>query len=268
MQYNFNSLDFSGIPQHEAQARQARYKAWQDITNSIGQGIKQGADAWADAYKYNQQRADQQEQNRLAEEWRRRQWENQIQQQAIQNQRYEAEQARLRAERVARVQDANRIKHDMMSMYSPEDIAKYGPGAQFAWSQMVNSTDYDNIASGGRSLASIIAQQDMIDAQRAEQAQASLGQNYSLGLNTRLGLMGFDPNRPEQSVAAVPTTEGGNELQGYLNNLQRERMGLEGFMRANPDRVTPEMIRQYNDIRNGINATVRRMHPKGRDWGF
>jgi hypothetical protein len=39
-------------------------------------------------------------------------------------------------------------------------------------------------------------------------------------------------------------------------------------MRANPNRVTAEMIRQYNDIRAGINATVRRMHPKGRDWGF
>lgn len=267
-QVNFSSLDFSSIPQQEAEARRRQYEAWGNIAQGIGQGIADTADKWSDAYKYNQQRADQEEQNRRAEEWRQRQWNNQIQQQALQDARYDAEQARLRSERLNRAMAMTNLRKDFLSRYGSQDLSGYGLGAQFAMSRIQNPASYEDLVGAGQSLASIIAQQDMINAQRAEQEQVNLGQNYSLGLNTRLGLMGFDPNRPEQSVAAVPATKGGNELQGYLNNLQRERMELEGFIRANPDRVTPEMIRQYNDIRAGINATVRRMHPKGRDWGF
>jgi hypothetical protein len=100
------------------------------------------------------------------------------------------------------------LRKDFLSRYGGQDLSGYGLGAQFAMSRIQNPASYEDLVGAGQSLASIIAQQDMINAQRAEQAQANLGQNYSLGLNTRLGLMGFDPNRPEQSVAAVPTTEG------------------------------------------------------------
>ena len=153
----------------------------------------------------------------MAEQWRQRQWNNQIQQQTIQNRRYDDEQARLRSDRLNKAMAMTNLRKDFLSRYGGQDLSGYGLGAQFAMSRIQNPASYEDLVGAGQSLASIIAQQDMINAQRAEQAQANMGQNYSLGLNTRLGLMGFDPNRPEQSVAAVPTTEGGNELQGYLN---------------------------------------------------
>ena len=267
-QVNFSSLDFSSIPQQEAEARRRQYEAWGNIAQGIGQGIADTADKWSDAYKYNQQRADQEEQNRRAEEWRQRQWNNQIQQQALQNRRYDEEQARLRYKDLNKNMAMTNLRKDFLSRYGGQDLSGYGLGAQFAMSRIQNPASYEDLVGAGQSLASIIAQQDMINAQRAEQEQANLGKNYSRELDTRLALMGFDPNRPEQSVAAVPTTRGGNELQDYLNKLNRERMALEAFMRSNPRRRSPEMIRQYNDIRAGINATNRRMHPEVKDWSF
>ena len=267
-QVNFSPLDFSDIRRQDDEARRRKYEAWGNIAQGIGKGIADTADRWSTAYQQQRQYEDQQRQAELAEQWRQRNWQNQLDRQAIQDARYNEEQSRLRSDRLNKAMAMTNLRKDFLSRYGGQDLSGYGLGAQFAMSRIQNPASYEDLVGAGQSLATIIAQQDMINAQRAEQAQANLGQNYSLGLNTRLGLMGFDPSRPEQSVAAVPTTEGGNELQGYLNNLQRERMGLEGFIRANPDRVTPEMMRQYNDIRAGINATVRRMHPEGRDWSF
>ena len=267
-QLNFSPLDFSDIRRQDDEARRRKYEAWGNTAQGIGKGIADTADKWSTAYQQQRQYEDQQRQAELAEQWRQRNWQNQLDRQAIQDARYDEEQARLRSDRLNRAMAMTNLRKDFLSRYGGQDLFGYGLGAQFAMSRIQNPASYEDLVGAGQSLATIIAQQDLINAQKAEQAQANLGQNYSLGLNTRLGLMGFDPNRPEQSVAAVPTTKGGNELQGYLNNLQRERIGLEGFIRANPDRVTPEMMRQYNDIRAGINATVRRMHPEGRDWGF
>ena len=256
-QFNFGALDFSRVPQREREARQAWYKSLAGAARGIGQTAQQAAQA-----------QHQQDQDDLAEEWRQRQWNSQQWQQADMRRRLDEQDAFNRGQRQDQDQAADELRQKFLSRWGDVDLSSYGLGAQFAMDRVKSARSWNDLVDAGSSLATIINQRDMIDAQRAEQEQSRYGQDFSTDMSTRLGLMGFDPNRPEQSVAAVPTTEGGNELQGYLNNLQRERMELEGFMRANPDRVSPEMIRQYNDIRAGINATVRRMHPKGRDWGF
>jgi hypothetical protein len=88
-QVNFSPLDFSDIRRQDDEARRRKYEAWGNIAQGIGKGIADTADRWSTAYQQQRQYEDQQRQAELAEQWRQRNWQNQLDRQAIQDARYD-----------------------------------------------------------------------------------------------------------------------------------------------------------------------------------
>lgn len=250
-QINFSPLDFSSIPQRQAAAR----KNWYDSLSGIAGAVETGAENTGSAWQKQLDRED-------AENWRNKQWQNQIDRQRIADQRYEAEQARMEAERQKIEQEKLRrnaagfkLRDEFMKNHSYKDIAKYGPGASFAYGQMAHGTNYEDIVGGGNILNNIIAQQQMIEAQKAEQANAQIAPNASNQLASELSLMNIDVNDPEGS--ALRYSPDYYAAEDKLYNLNRRIQRTEELINAGYG--SEQLYRQRAAMQRAADVLRRKM---------
>lgn len=258
-QINFSPIDFSRIPQQEDEARRRQYQAISDLAS----GVAKGAEMWSNAH-----------QQELAEEWKQKQWENQIQNQIYERQyraerdriadaRYAAETARRDAMEKASRDAAEQLRQEFLGKIGNTDLSKYGPGAQFAITRIENARDWNDIVSSGESLASIIQYQDALDAQSreraasaAEQERQTAGPRLSQRIGSEMAASGLDLNDLNAIYASTfikndPIATRAAR-QATLDELKVYRDQLLEFQRENPGMLTPEMQKQLNDINRAI----------------
>lgn len=234
---NFSPLDFSSIPQRQAAARKNWYDSLSGMASGLGREIQSGAKEVGSAWQRELDR-------RNASEWQNKQWQNTLDRQRIADERYNdelqrrmAEQRRLEGEKQRRNAAAYKLRSEFMKRHSYDDIGKYGPGAEFAYGQMVHGTDWNDITTGGNMLNNIIAQQQMIEAQqqmieaqRQEQANARVAPNASNQMASELSLMNIDLNDPEAS--ALRYSPDYYAAEDKLYNLNRRIQRTEDLINA------------------------------------
>lgn len=258
-QINFNPIDFSRVPQRETEARRRQYQAISDLAN----GFAKGAEMWSNAY-----------QQELAEDWKQKQWENQTQNQmyerqyrlnrdAITDQRYADEIARREATDKASRDAAEQLRQEFLGKLGNTDLSKYGPGAQFAMTRIENARDWNDIVSGGESLANIIQYQDALEAQSreraasvAEQERQTAGPRLSQRIGSEMAASGLDLNDLNAIYSSKFIKDNPRATraarQATLDELKVYRDQLLEFQRENPGMLTPEMQKQLNDINRAI----------------
>lgn len=257
-QINFNPIDFSRVPQRETEARRRQYQAISDLANSVAKG----AEMWSNAY-----------QQELAEDWKQKQWENQTQNQmyerqyrlnrdAIADARYRAEIARRDATDAESREAAGQLRQEFLGSIGDTDLSKYGPGAQFAMTRIKNARDWNDIVSGGESLANIIQYQDALNAQSmeraasaAEQERQMAGPRLSKRIGSEMATSGLDLGNLNDVYRSTPRAS----RQATLDQLRAYRDQLVQFQTENPGMLTPEMQKQLNDINQAIRVWGRRM---------
>ena len=116
------------------------------------------------------------------------------------DQRYEQQLQKATATELDDMRRAAKLRESFMRQYGKIDLDKYGPHAGFAMERIRNARTWGDVVGGGESLASIIQQKDLLDAQRAEQQAANIGPDTSNQINAELSLMGIDPRDPAASV--------------------------------------------------------------------
>ena len=233
-QFNFSPLDFSRIPQQETEARRNWYDSLSGIANTFGQGVQKFGETQSAV-----------DQRNLAEEWKQKQWTNQVYNQYLQNKRYDNEQRRLADERSRSSAAAEALRKQFLEKYNYGSLEKYGPGAQFALSQIENAPDYQGVVAGGNTLSNIINQRDMIDAQRAEEARESFVPNFIKDYDTRLAYENqVDFNKPEQAAYGYLMKELGTKY----SNLMGEKEDLEALISSNPAYKDPEVVKRLNAL--------------------
>lgn len=200
-----------------------------------------------------------------AEEWRQKQWNNQRWQQDLANKRYEDEQRRLEDERSRSSSAAEALRKQFLEKYNYGSLEKYGPGAQFALSQIENAPDYHGVVAGGNTLSNIISQRDMIDAQRAVEAQEKFVPNFIKDYDTRLAYENqVDFNNPEKTAYGYSI----KELDTKYRNLMGEKADLEALILSNPAYKDPEVVKRLNALDAMIKILRRRImairHPNVR----
>lgn len=261
-QINFGHMDFSRIPQQEDEARRRQYQALSDLASGLGQGVAKGAKMWSNAY-----------QQQLAEDWKNKQWENQIQNQmyerqyqlnrdAIADQRYADEIARREALEKSSRDAAEQLRQEFLGKMGSTDLSKYGPGAQFAMSRIQNARDWNDIVAGGESLANIIQYRDALDAQQNEKAAASAaeavqmaGPRLSRQIGSSMAASGLDPDDLDAVYRATPR----EQRQSVLDELKSYRDQLVQFQEEHPGMLTEEMQKQLYSINRAIRLWGRRM---------
>lgn len=209
-QFNFQPLNFSsleGYQQRYDQARQAadearrrKYDAFGNVITAAGQGASDTVNAYGDWRKEQDALERQEEQQRKVDEWRQKQWDYQTGRDKIMDQRYQQQFDQREAERLDDMRRAAKLRESFMRQYGKTDFDKYGPHAGFAMERIRNARSWGDVVGGGESLASIIQQKDLLDAQRAEQQAANIGPDTSNQINAELSLMGIDPRDPASSV--------------------------------------------------------------------
>lgn len=212
-QFNFQPLNFStleGYQQRYDQARQAadearrrKYDAFGSVITAAGQGASDTVNAYGDWRKEQDALERQEEQQRKADEWRQRQWDYQTGRDKIMDQRYQQQFDQREAERLDDVRRGAKLRESFLSQYGNIDLDKYGPHAGFAMERIRNARSWGDVVGGGESLASIIQQKDLLDAQRAEQQAANIGPDTINQINAELSLMGIDPRDPAASVWGI-----------------------------------------------------------------
>lgn len=264
---NFQPLGFEGIPQHEMQARQRYYdavtKPWSEFGNIVSNAAGKVGDAM-----YRRAQDDK------SEEWRRRQWENQLDQQRfsreqteLQNRRYDEELRRTLAEKQADRDATEALRRDFLRQYGygyGYNLDKYGLPGQFAMSRIRNARNWQDMVGAGQALAQHIQMQDMLEAQRAEQEASKFGPRESNQVAAELAMEGFDLRDPESSAARIrgdyydledaaynlskkwnrlrsiaAQGRGDQQLYDQMNSIQRMIRQLRARM-TNPKRFTPE----------------------------
>ena len=237
-QFNFNPLDFSRIPQQETQARQNWYNSWSNMASNIGKDISDTAKDVGTAI-------DTQNQRDLAEEWKKKQWTNQMYNQYLQNRRYKTQQEQLAEEKLRNQTAADALRKQFLANHTYDSLEKYGPGAQFALSQIENAPDYQGVVAGGNTLSNIINQRDMIDAQRAEEAEERFVPSFLKDYDTRLAYENqVDFNKPEQTALGYSMAELGTKY----SNLMGEKEDLEALILSNPAYKSPEVVKRLNNL--------------------
>lgn len=209
-QFNFQPLNFStlgGYQQRYDQARQAadearrrKYDAFGNVITAAGRGASDTVNAYGDWRKEKDALERQEEQQRKVDEWRQRQWDYQVGRDKIMDQRYQQQFDQSEAERLDDMRRGAKLRESFLSQYGNVDLNKYGPHAGFAMERIRNARTWGDVVGGGESLASIIQQKDLLDAQRAEQQAANIGPDTSNQINAELSLMGIDPKDPAASV--------------------------------------------------------------------
>ena len=233
-QFNFNPLDFSRIPQQETQARQNWYSSLSGMANTFGQGVQKLGEA-----------QDTINQRNLAEEWKQKQWNNQRWQQDLAEKRYEDEQRRLADERSRSSAAGDALRKQFLANHTYDSLAKYGPGAQFQYSAIENAPDLQTILSAGNTLSNIINQRDMIDAQKAEEANERFVPDFIKNYDTRLAYENqVDFNKPEQTALGYSMAELGTKY----SNLMGEKEDLEALILSNPAYKSPEVVKRLNNL--------------------
>lgn len=252
-QFNFSPLDFSRIPQQETQARQNWYNSWSNMASNLGKDIASGARDVGEA-------VDTENQRKLAEEWKQKQWTNQIYNQYLQNRRYKTEQQRIADERVRDETSANALRKQFLEKYNYGSLEKYGPGAQFALSQIENAPDYQGVVAGGNTLSNIINQRDMINAQQAEEAREEFVPSFLKEYDTQMARdIGYDFNKPEQ----FPSMLKKSDLENTKYRMVKEISYLETLMDSDPRYRTREVVNRLNALKTSLTGIDMRMNPRG-----
>lgn len=245
-QFNFSPMDFSRLPQQEADARRRWYSGLSGIADAFGQGVERVSDAQE---KFNQ--------NRLAEEWRQKQWNNQRWRQDLEDKRYQDQANRGLAEESSQRAAAEALRDQFINDYGEEDLSEYGLGAQFAMAQIRNARNWNDVVSGGTSLSNIINQQRLLRQQQAEEAAAGEGERLFNTIGGEMASSGMDLNRMgevynEQGID-VPKRQAREGRLEQLRNLKSWRDRLKAYSMAHPERMTPQMQeRLFN-----LNAAIR-----------
>lgn len=248
-QFNFSPLDFSRIPQQETEARRNWYDSLSGIANTFGQGVQKIGEAQSAI-----------DQRNLAEEWKQKQWNNQRWQQDLANKRYEDEQRRLADERSRSSAAAEALRKQFLEKYNYGSLEKYGPGAQFALSQIENAPDYPGVVAGGNMLSNIINQRDMIDAQQAEEAEEKFVPSFLKDYDTRMSLeSGYNFNKPEEFSWGLKNAD----LENTKYRMIKEISYLETLMDSNPRYRTGEVVNRLNALKSSLGVIERRMNPQG-----
>ena len=248
-QFNFSPLDFSRIPQQETQARQNWYSSLSGMANTFGQGVQKLGEA-----------QDTINQRNLAEEWKQKQWNNQRWQQDLAEKRYQDEQTRLADERTKSSAAADALRKQFLANHTYDSLEKYGPGAQFALSQIENAPDYQGVVAGGNTLSNIINQRDMIDAQRAEEAEERFVPSFLKDYDTRMSLeSGYNFNKPEEFSWGLKNAD----LENTKYRMIKEISYLETLMDSNPRYRTGEVVNRLNALKSSLGVIERRMNPQG-----
>lgn len=262
---NFAAPSYGGIPQHEIQARRDWYNSLGNIARGVGSTVKDMADAYSTGMEA-----------RKAEEWRRRQWDNQMKQQEfsrqqteLQNRRYDEELRRRLAEEQADRDAAEALRRDFLKQYGyGYNIDKYGLPAQFAMSRIRNARNWQEMVGGGQALAQHMQMQDMLEAQRGERAARELeeldeqaGANLYGDIANRMSMSGINLANIGELWRGTPDAD---ERQGRLDEMLGYRQQLLDFMSnpANARKVTPEMRRQLDDLNSAIFNWRTRMAPR------
>lgn len=248
-QFNFSPLDFSRIPQQETEARRNWYDSLSGIANTFGQGVQKIGETQSAI-----------DQRNLAEEWKQKQWNNQRWQQDLANKRYEDEQRRLADERSRSSAAAEALRKQFLEKYNYGSLEKYGPGAQFALSQIENAPDYQGVVAGGNTLSNIINQRDMINAQQAEEAREEFVPSFLKEYDTQMARdIGYDFNKPEQ----FPSMLKKRDLENTKYRMVKEISYLETLMDSDPRYRTREVVNRLNALKTSLTGIDMRMNPRG-----
>lgn len=261
-QINFGHIDFSRIPQQEDEARRRQYQALSDLARGLGQGVANGVEIWSNAY-----------QQQLAEDWKNKQWENQIQNQmyerqyrlnrdAIADQRYAEEIARRKVLEESSRDAAENLRQEFLQNFNSRDLDKYGLPAQFALSSIRNARNWNDIVDGGESLVNIIQYRDALEAQQNEKAAVSAaeavqmaGPRLSRQIGSSMAASGLDPD----DLDAVYRATQREQRQSVLDELKSYRDQLVQFQEEHPGMLTEEMQKQLYSINRAIRLWGRRM---------
>lgn len=261
---NFQSLGFEGIPQHEMQARQRYYdavtKPWSEFGNIVSNTAGKVGDAM-----YRRAQDDK------AEEWRRRQWENQLDQQRfsreqtkLQNRRYDEELRRKLAEEQADRDATEALRKDFLRQYGyGYNLDRYGLPGQFAMSRIRNARNWQDMVGAGQALTQAIQYQDMLRGQQEEQQRERFIPNFIKDYDTRMAYEErFNFDKPEQAAYGY-TTE---ELGTRYSNLMGEKEDLEALIASDPRYKSPEVVRRLNALNDAISIMgdriLRIRHPE------
>lgn len=209
-QFNFQPLNFSTLEGYQQrydqarrsadEARRRKYDAFGNVISAAGQGASDTVNAYGDWRKEQDALERQEEQQRKADEWRQKQWDYKVGRDKLMDQRYEQQLQKATATELDDMRRAAKLRESFLSQYGKTDLDKYGPHAGFAMERIRNARSWGDVVGGGESLASIIQQKDLLDAQRAEQQAANIGPDTSNQINAELSLMGIDPRDPASSV--------------------------------------------------------------------
>lgn len=252
-QFNFSPIDFSRIPQQERQAQQNWYDSWSNMASNIGKDISDTAKDVGTAI-------DTQNQRDLAEEWKKKQWTNQVYNQYLQNRRYKTQQEQLAEEKLRNQTAADALRKQFLANHTYDSLAKYGPGAQFQYSAIENAPDLQTILSAGNTLSNIINQRDMIDAQKAEEANERFVPDFLKDYDSRMALeSGYNFNKPEEYSWGLRNAD----LENAKYRMIKEISYLETLMGSDPRYKTGETINRLNALKSSLGVIERRMNPQG-----
>lgn len=251
-QFNFGSLNFSGVPQRESQARKNWYGSWSGIADAFGQGAQRVGEAM-----------DTIDQRNLAEEWKQKQWNNQRCRQDLEDQRYQDELNRRLADEKSQQDSAEALRTQFLNDYGDTDLSDYGLGAQFAMAQIRNARNWNDVVSGGSSLASIINQRDLLRQQQLEEQRESEGETLFNTIGGEMSSSGMDLGRMgevynEQFIKGQPARTKQNRMS-QLSKLKNWRDRLKAFSDAHPERMSPQMQERLFNLNAAIRYWNRRM---------
>ena len=257
---NFSAPTFNGIPQHEMQARRDWYNSLGNIARRVGSTVEDMADKYSTGMAARQN-----------EEWRRRQWENRLDQQRfsreqteLQNRRYDEELRRKLAEEKADRDATEALRKDFLRQYGyGYNLDKYGLPGQFAMSRIRNARNWQDMVGAGNALTQAIQYQDMLRGQQEEQQRERFVPNFIKDYDTRLAYEErFNFDKPEQTAYGY-TNE---ELGTRYSNLMGEKEDLEALIASDPRYKNPEVVRRLNALNDAISIMKDRIlrirHPE------
>ena len=208
---NFQPLTFSsleGYNQRYEDAKRRKMDAQSGLFDAFGQGASNVASTYGDWRNQQDELERQERQQKLANDWRQRQWDYQTDRDRIMDQRYERQLQKANAAELDDMRRAGILTKGFLDKYdNPEMVEKYGPHAGFALERMRNARTWQDAVSAGEAFTSIVQQRDMLDAQREEQRRANMGPEFSNQVASRMSLMGIDPRDPEGSVYRMRDTD-------------------------------------------------------------